>query len=310
MQFNNPKTITKLLLLIGLVTFFFPFVMVSCSGEHVEASGFELMTTISTHEEIKFDSEDAAPNLYLAIAFVCGLLAFGAAWDSHGDRSDAILGTCFFSAVGALFLFLFRFTFWEFYEMTDYKGMVDVEFRWGWILSTASYIGAAGSAIASYYWEEIISHVRPNDVQSSTVNPSPTNHMPPRPLESIPPSGSERQINATVALSGPLTSPQISNLTVHIVCRLGAETNKSWTPSSFPCVIGRNPSVAQIVINDNHVSGIHAKLSIDREAVMISDENSSNGTFVNGSKISAPTELLTGDIVVIGETELYFEVGT
>ena len=63
MQFKNPKTITKLLLLVGLVSFFFPFVMVSCSSEHVEASGFELMTTISTHEEIEFDSDEDTPNL-------------------------------------------------------------------------------------------------------------------------------------------------------------------------------------------------------------------------------------------------------
>ena len=85
MQFKNPKTITKLLLLVGLVSFFFPFVMVSCSSEHVEASGFELMTTISTHEEIEFDSDEDTPNLYLAVAFVCGLLALGAIWDFQSE---------------------------------------------------------------------------------------------------------------------------------------------------------------------------------------------------------------------------------
>lgn len=309
MQFKNPKTITKLLLLVGLVSFFFPFVMVSCSGEHVEASGFELMTTISTHEEIEFDSDEDTPNLYLAVAFVCGLLALGAIWDSQSDNNDSFLASCLFSFVGVLFLLLFRFMFWEYYKITDYREMVDVEFRWGWMLSIASYMGASVAAIASYYWDKILLHLQTGNAGNTQVTNSVITHEPQQALETIPPISTQKQVNKTIALSAPPAALQISNLKVHIICRLGAEVNKSWSPSSFPCIIGRNPSSAQIVITDSRVSGTHAKLSLGEESVIVSDENSSNGTFVNGVRISTPTELLTGDIVTVGETELYFEVG-
>ena len=67
MRFPMPKTITKLLLLIGMVAFFFPFVMVSCSGESMELSGFELMTSISLRDEMENEEEGEDPNPYLAV---------------------------------------------------------------------------------------------------------------------------------------------------------------------------------------------------------------------------------------------------
>jgi hypothetical protein len=63
--------------------------------------------------------------------------------------------------------------------------------------------------------------------------------------------------------------------------------------------IGRDQS-NQIILNDNMVSRRHAQLTLlDNGLVMIKDLGSSNGTYVNGKKITE-TYLSTGDIVKCG----------
>lgn len=105
--------------------------------------------------------------------------------------------------------------------------------------------------------------------------------------------------------------PQLQNAAlprVVIKCRQKSSGTQEWTPTEFPCFIGRDTSVAKIVVPDAQMSKVHAKLYIEQGAVMVSDENSSNGTFVNGERISFPAELLTGDEVRIGGTTFFFEV--
>jgi hypothetical protein len=65
--------------------------------------------------------------------------------------------------------------------------------------------------------------------------------------------------------------------------------------------IGRS-TTNDIVIADNTVSRQHAQLMVDDlgQATII-DLNSSNGTYVNGRRISAPTRLDQTDIVKVGE---------
>lgn len=65
--------------------------------------------------------------------------------------------------------------------------------------------------------------------------------------------------------------------------------------------IGR-ATTNDIVIADTSVSRQHAQLMIDDIGqVTIIDLNSSNGTFVNGRRVSAPTRLDATDIVKVGE---------
>lgn len=301
MRFPMPKTITKLLLLIGMVAFFFPFVMVSCSGESMELSGFELMTSISLRDEMENEEEGEDPNPYLAVAFICGAIAFGATWFVRGSKEYDLLVPCAFSAVGAVFLIIFRLTFWEFYELTEFKGRVDLRFRWGWILSIISYAGSAALALLAYRCNKTGTNWQISTAQHVSGGTPSVDHK-------SEPSGENRQADKTVVLLEDNSCPP-SALRVHITCLAGADAYQEWDLSDFPCVIGRNASIAQVVITDSRISGIHAKLALEGDAVMISDAISSNGTFVNGEKITVPTELLTGDTVVIGETELYIEVG-
>lgn len=66
-----------------------------------------------------------------------------------------------------------------------------------------------------------------------------------------------------------------------------------------PMVIGRDPS-ADLVLQGGHISRKHAALSVRDNALWIKDLNSSNGTYVNGQRITEQA-LKSGD-------ELQFDV--
>lgn len=77
-------------------------------------------------------------------------------------------------------------------------------------------------------------------------------------------------------------------------------------PIDVESVAGRLPS-CRIALPDNKVSREHARFFVSAGAVYVADLGSSNGTFVNGHRISSPVRLASGDEVVIGETTLRFK---
>ena len=68
-------------------------------------------------------------------------------------------------------------------------------------------------------------------------------------------------------------------------------------------LIGRRPDCA-VAIDDPSVSRVHARLEITRDLLRIEDLRSKNGTFVEGNRITAPTELLNRCEIVIGEVSV------
>ena len=55
-----------------------------------------------------------------------------------------------------------------------------------------------------------------------------------------------------------------------------------------PVIIGRNPAKAAVVPNerDSKLSGAHCSIRADGREIYIRDENSTNGTFINGTRLS------------------------
>ncbi len=68
--------------------------------------------------------------------------------------------------------------------------------------------------------------------------------------------------------------------------------------------VGRNED-NQIVIADPSVSGHHAKLEVSHQQLQITDLGSTNGTFINGTKLeeNQPTNLEIGAILLLGALE-------
>ena len=64
--------------------------------------------------------------------------------------------------------------------------------------------------------------------------------------------------------------------------------------------IGRDSSNA-VAINDGEVSRRHARLSFQGGKYVVEDLGSTNGTSVNGQRLSGPAVLKPGDVVALGE---------
>jgi len=58
---------------------------------------------------------------------------------------------------------------------------------------------------------------------------------------------------------------------------------------------------------DEYASTRHARFEPRRDGVYIEDIGSTNGTFVNGIRLTRDRKLTPGDVVRIGETDLRFE---
>jgi hypothetical protein len=65
-------------------------------------------------------------------------------------------------------------------------------------------------------------------------------------------------------------------------------------------VVGRTDG--DMVLDDPKVSNPHAKITLEDETFVIWDFGSKNGTYVNGEKIRAATELKENDTIKIGDT--------
>jgi len=87
------------------------------------------------------------------------------------------------------------------------------------------------------------------------------------------------------------------------VLRGPAELSGVTVPVNGPVVIGRSPG-ADIVIGDDFVSGRHARISPAGDGAVVEDLSSTNGTVLNGVRITAPQQLRPGDTVDIGSVRL------
>ncbi|MDH7481501.1 MAG: FHA domain-containing protein [Armatimonadota bacterium] len=74
--------------------------------------------------------------------------------------------------------------------------------------------------------------------------------------------------------------------------------------------IGRRSSAAVPITFDGYVSSIHADLIAEADGFFITDMGSTNGTFVNGVRISPGmrSALSNGDEITVGMTTLRFEI--
>jgi pSer/pThr/pTyr-binding forkhead associated (FHA) protein len=70
-------------------------------------------------------------------------------------------------------------------------------------------------------------------------------------------------------------------------------------------VIGRHADGAHRLAGDDEISRSHARISLDSSGYLaIEDLGSTNGTFVNGLRISGPKTLFEGDGIELGGTTL------
>ncbi len=71
-------------------------------------------------------------------------------------------------------------------------------------------------------------------------------------------------------------------------------------------VVGRAAACTLTLTGDDEVSGRHARFYIHNRRLLLEDLGSTNGTWLNGVRLAAPSPLSPGDVVQCGQTELRF----
>ena len=80
-----------------------------------------------------------------------------------------------------------------------------------------------------------------------------------------------------------------------------------WDLDSSPLTLGRSSQNDIQIDRDEYASSTHARIEPRRDGVWVEDIGSTNGTYLNGIRLTRPKRLTSGDIVRIGETELRYE---
>jgi hypothetical protein len=74
-----------------------------------------------------------------------------------------------------------------------------------------------------------------------------------------------------------------------------------------PITIGRGPTNDVPIPEDEYASTRHARVEPRRDGIWVEDIGSTNGTFVNGIRLTRERRLAPGDVLRVGETDLRFE---
>jgi hypothetical protein len=86
-------------------------------------------------------------------------------------------------------------------------------------------------------------------------------------------------MGATVALQAGAAA------TTHAVTLSGPEGTFRVLPG-VECRVGRDGTLCSIVLQEGRVSGVHASLMLEGGVLLVRDDRSHNGTYVNGNRIA------------------------
>ena len=85
------------------------------------------------------------------------------------------------------------------------------------------------------------------------------------------------------------------------------ESGEDFELNSAQLTIGRGNQNDVPIATDEYASARHARFEPRQDGVWVQDLGSTNGTFLNGTRLDRPRRLSRGDIVRIGETDLRYE---
>ena len=85
------------------------------------------------------------------------------------------------------------------------------------------------------------------------------------------------------------------------------EVGETRVLDSSAITVGRGSQNDLALGDDDFASARHARVEPRRDGVWVEDAGSTNGTFVNGAKLSKPRRLTPGDVIRVGSTDLRYE---
>jgi pSer/pThr/pTyr-binding forkhead associated (FHA) protein len=123
--------------------------------------------------------------------------------------------------------------------------------------------------------------------------------------QQVPPAQQRSTAQApTVPASAPRTpapSAPAGSPPSRLVITKGAKNGLEMPLGEGPLTIGRS-NESNLIIRDDYTSTHHARLMLWNGRWVIQDLDSTNGTFVNGERVSVPTPVPLNTTVTIGTT--------
>jgi hypothetical protein len=112
-----------------------------------------------------------------------------------------------------------------------------------------------------------------------------------------------RDNDATMLLINPGMAASV-NLTA-----LGCEIPIKINPVSFPYIIGKSSKSCDFCIDSAVISRVHMRITEELDDFYIEDLNSTNGTFLNGEKLSPhePKPITAGDKITMANIDFLVE---
>jgi hypothetical protein len=101
--------------------------------------------------------------------------------------------------------------------------------------------------------------------------------------------------------------PQLATGRLVVVKSPALEEGDEVTLDSAAVLVGRGSRNDLNLARDEFASTEHARIEPRRDGVWVEDVGSTNGTYLNGIRLTRPKRLTAGDVVRIGETELRYE---
>jgi len=77
--------------------------------------------------------------------------------------------------------------------------------------------------------------------------------------------------------------------------------------NAAPLTLGRGGQNDLVLEGDEFASARHARIEVRGDGAWVQDLESTNGTFVNGSRVAGAQRLGAGDVLRVGETDLLVE---
>ena len=105
---------------------------------------------------------------------------------------------------------------------------------------------------------------------------------------------------------------QVSRPSLHtghlvVVKSADLQSGEDFELNSAQLTIGRGNQNDIAIATDEYASARHARFEPRQDGVWVQDLGSTNGTYLNGTRLDRPRRLSRGDIVRVGETDLRYE---
>lgn len=85
------------------------------------------------------------------------------------------------------------------------------------------------------------------------------------------------------------------------------EEGNEFPLNSAPVTVGRGGQNDLVLDGDEFASARHARIELRGDGLWVQDLDSTNGTYVNGSRVAGAQRLGAGDVLRVGETDLRVE---